>query len=159
MKTLAPRPGLKQRLSARAPFNGPVEFRNGPDGLKKATYRNVGRGGICLESHEMLNPGDRVLLDFSRSLGEVGEAECLARVVWAQPTDVGCLAGVRIYHDEPSVAGTLSALVRQAVTQNDGSVGSKPPLWEAMTPYAMPPGYPGARVETLPESRRAAVSA
>ncbi|MFP4174058.1 MAG: PilZ domain-containing protein [Candidatus Hydrogenedentota bacterium] len=139
MKTSAPRPGLKQRLFPRTPFKGSVEFRNGPDGLKKAAYRNVGRGGICLESNEMLTPGDRVLLDFSRSLGEVADAECLARVVWAQPTDEGCLAGVRIYHDEPSVGETLSALVQQAA--------AKAPLWETMTPYAMPSNSSGARVE------------
>lgn len=129
MKTLAPRPGLKQRLFPRTPFNGWVEFRNGPDGLKKAAYRNVGRGGICLESAEMLNPGSPILLDFSQSLGEVLEIECLARVVWAEATDQGCIAGVRIYHDEPSVGETLSALVQQAA--------AKSPRWETMTPYAM----------------------
>lgn len=159
MKTPAPRPGLKQRLFPRTPFNGLVEFRNGPDGLKKATYRNVGRGGICLESPEMLKPGNPILLDFGRWLGEVPEAECLARVVWAEPTDHGCVVGVRIYHDEPSVGETLSALVQQVVTQNDGSVGSQPPLWEAMTPYAMHPGHPGAGVEMLSEGVGAAVPA
>jgi len=129
MKTQAPRPGLKQRLFPRSPFKGLVEFRNGPDGLKKAAYRNVGRGGICLESSEMLKPGSRILLDFGRCLDTAAETECMARVVWAEATAQGCIAGVRIYHDEPSVGETLSALLQQAA--------AKSPRWETMTPYAM----------------------
>jgi Tfp pilus assembly protein PilZ len=77
----------------RDPLTGRTYFR-----ASQERASNVSRGGVFVQTHELLGPGRRVLVEISLPNG--GQVEAIGRVAWTQyamqsrPTGPTCGVGI-----------------------------------------------------------------
>ena len=100
---------LQQRRFERVPADIPVRISTIEPDLDPLTGRtyfrasqersaNLSRGGVFVQTHELLDPGRRVLVELS--LPDGGQVEAIGRVAWTQramrtsSAALGCGVGI-----------------------------------------------------------------
>ncbi len=106
---------LNRRRFQRLPFQADVELQLGPGRAVNGRIRDLSRGGLSVQSPGGLQRGQRALLRFTGNHMPAESLECLAEVVWSREDDSGFVSGLHIFHDEPTVLETLSAVLYGAL--------------------------------------------
>ncbi len=100
-----------RRRFQRLPFQADVELQLGPGSAVNGRIRDLSQGGLSMHSCKALQRGQRALLRFTGNHMAAASSECLGEVVWSREADDGFVSGLHIFHDEPAVVETLSAVV------------------------------------------------
>lgn len=127
----------RPRRHARVPADLPVRISTIEPDLDPLTGRsyfraslercsNLSRGGVFIQTTELLDPGRRVLVELS--LPDGAQVEAIGRVAWTQrtlraPSDPNCGVGVEFLGGAAEHFSVLEEYVRRGATAHDHGPG------------------------------------
>jgi len=101
------------------PLTGRTYFR-----ASQERCANLSRGGVFVATHELLDPGRRVLVELSLPDGE--QVEAIGRVAWTQyamrkesaANDLGCGVGIEFLGGAAEQLSALEAFVQRGADED-----------------------------------------
>jgi len=108
-----------KRRFVRTPFIGSIALSGEKMARCEVAVRNVGRGGLCVETTHPLHPGQRLMAEV-RGVGQRDVVELKTVVTWVAPFEEAgrTLAGLRVLHSEPESVTTMSTLLHTGLHQS-----------------------------------------
>lgn len=108
------------RRFMRLPYAGTLRLTDAPGASSMAAWRNVGRGGLSIESGRYFQPGRRMLVQVRPCPGGPA-AELKAQVIWCRACGdkTHFHAGLKVLDDDPDVHEVLSELLLDALRRLD----------------------------------------
>jgi PilZ domain-containing protein len=100
------------RRGSRVALSGTVKYSYNAGESGTATCCDVSGGGMRVVLGRYLRPGRRLMVQVPHGSNKRRHAELKAEIAWCSPTEEPheFLAGLRVLHDAPEAAQTLTAL-------------------------------------------------